>query len=102
MEPVLAGVVLVLCVLAFVRLLLGRSRRQRVDAMLRRAWFKLRVKALTLWRWRRIRRDADQAARDAIARASGRAGRPPGAGPEGEWKGNVYEPKSFKKPRKPH
>ena len=97
MEPVFAGVILLLCVLALLRLMLGRARQQRVDAVLRRGWFRLRVQALTLWRWRRIRRDADQAARDAIARASGKAART-----DGEWKGNVYEPDSFKKPRKPH
>lgn len=97
MEPIVAGVILTLCLFGLVRLLLGRARQQRVDAALRRAWFAVRVKALTLWRWRRIRRDADQAARDAIARASGKPARP-----DGEWKGNVYEAGSFKKPRKPH
>jgi hypothetical protein len=95
MEPVFAGVVFTLCVLALVRLVLPAAWRFRVDAALRRAWYWLRVKALTLWRWPRMRREADRAARDAIERASRRA-------TEGEWKGNVYEPKSFKKPKKPH
>ena len=101
MEPLFAGVVFVLCVLGLVRLLLGPSRQQRVDASLRRSWFGLRVKALTLWRWRRNRRAADQAAREAIARASGRPTRRDTAD-DGEWTGNVYAPKTFKKPRKPH
>jgi hypothetical protein len=97
MEPVFAAVVLVLCVGALLRLVIGPTRRQRLDAALRRAWFQTRVRAVTLWRWRRMRREADQAARDAIARASGRASRA-----SGEWKGKVFEPDAFKKPRKPH
>ena len=46
MEPVFAGVILLLCVLALLRLMLGRARQQRVDAVLRRGWFRLRVQAL--------------------------------------------------------
>lgn len=94
MEPLFAGVVLLMCVLALLRLMIGAGRRQRLDAALRRGWFRLRVKALTLWRWRRVRRDAEQAAREAIERAAGRR--------DGQWDGNVYQPKAFKKPRKPH
>jgi hypothetical protein len=94
MEPLFAGVVLLMCVLALLRLVIGATRRQRLDAALRRGWFRLRVRALTLWRWRSIHRDAKQAAREAIDRAAGRRA--------GEWDGNVYQPKAFKKPRKPH
>ena len=95
MEPVAAGVVLALCVVALVRLALPAAWRYRFDTMLRRAWLALRVKAVTLWRWPRLRRDAARAAGAAIERAPHRA-------TEGERKVNVYEPKSFKKPRKPH
>lgn len=96
MEPILAGVVLLLCAAALLRLAVGARRRARIDALLRRAWLGLRVRALTLWRWRRLKREADQAARDAIRRASGRDAS------AGDWEGNVYRPKSFRKPRKPH
>jgi hypothetical protein len=93
-EATLAGLTLAVCALLLVRLVLPARHRQRVDAAARRGWFRLRVRAVTLWRWRRLRREADEAAREAIERASRRA--------DGEWKGNVYEPKSFRKPRKPH
>ncbi len=96
MEAVTAGVVLLLCVLALIRLMLGGPRRRRLDDWLRRRWFAVRVQALRLWRWRRLRREADEAARRAIAQAAAKAAR------QGEWKGNVYEPDRFKKPRKPH
>lgn len=96
MEAVTAGVVLLLCVLALLRLMLGEPRRRRLDAWLKRQWFATRVQALRLWRWRRLRREADEAARQAIAQAAARAAR------RGEWTGNVCEPDRFKKPRKPH
>ena len=98
-EKVLAGVTLLVCLVLLLRLMLGRPRQQRFDAAARRSWFWIKVKAVTLWRWRSLRREADQAARDAIARASGR---PPRTDEDGEWKGNIYTPKGFRKPRKPH
>ncbi|MFG5407562.1 hypothetical protein ABXN37_04860 [Piscinibacter sakaiensis] len=58
MEAITAGVVLALCLFGLLRLLIGRSRRARLDAALR--------------------------------------------GRDGRWDGNVYAPKSFRKPRKPH
>lgn len=95
MEPLVAGVVFALCVFGLLRLVLPAAWRHRLDTALRRGWVTLRVKAVTLWRWPRMRREADRAAKEAIDRASRR---PTG----GEWKGNVYEPDSFKKPKKPH
>ena len=87
-EPVLAAVVLALCVALLLRLLIGARRRQRFDGALRRAVQWLRRKAGALRHWRASRRAAAQAANDAIRRARGR----------GEWDGNVYTPKSLRKP----
>ena len=98
-EKTLAGITLAVCVVLLIRLMLGRPRQQRFDAAARRLWFQTRVRALSLWRWRSMRRQADEAAREAIARASGRPAR---SSDEGEWKGNVYTPKDFGKPKKPH
>ncbi|GAP34482.1 hypothetical protein [Piscinibacter sakaiensis] len=100
MEAITAGVVLALCLFGLLRLLIGRSRRARLDAALRRGAAGLRWRAWRLWHARRLRREADEAAQAAIRRASGaREGRD---GRDGRWDGNVYAPKSFRKPRKPH
>lgn len=91
-EKFFAGFVLAVCVLLLVRMLLGPLRRERLDAVLRR------------WRapWRRrlqqARRDsaesrAQRAAQEAIARARRAAA-------DGEWDGNVYRPKSFKRKKR--
>lgn len=87
-EKVLAGIVLALCVGLFVRLLVGERRRYRLDAWLQRSAATLAQRARLLWHWRRTRREAQRAADEAIRRARG----------EVERDGNVYRPKSFRKP----
>ncbi len=98
-EAILAAAGLAICLALIVRLVLPQPRQRRFDAAARRAWFAIRTRALAVWRWRRNRSEAERAARDAIDRASGRPGKPKD---DGVWKGNVYESKSFRKPRKPH
>jgi hypothetical protein len=95
-QQVFAGLVLTVCALLLVRLVIGERRRWRFDAAARRLWFTLRRfglavhrKLLLLWHWRSSRRQAAQAAEEAIRRARGA---------EGSWDGNVYKPKSFRKP----
>ena len=91
-ERTFAALVLAACAVLMLRLLMGERRRYRFDAAMRRAALALRRWALTLRHWRASRRAAEQAAKaadDAIARARGR---------DGEWDGNVYKPKSFRKP----
>lgn len=88
-EKLLAGIVLALCVGLFVRMLLPPWRRVRLDAWLGRCRATLRRRALAVWHWRRTRREARRAADEAIRRARG-------AGVERD--GNVYKPKSFRKP----
>lgn len=85
---VLAGVVLASCVFLFVRLLVGARRRDRLDAWLRRVGRALAQRARAAWHWRAARREAQRVADEAIRRARG----------EVERDGNVYRPKSFKKP----
>jgi hypothetical protein len=87
-ERVFAAIVLASCVVLMVRLLIGARRRHRFDAALRRAAHALRNTASSVRRWRSSRRDAEQAAHDAIRRARGRD----------DWDGNVCTPKSFRKP----
>ena len=84
-ERALAALTLAACVLMLMRLMLGARRRQRFDAALRRAASALRGAFVSL----RHRREAARVADEAIERARKR---------RGEWDGNVYRPKSFKKP----
>ena len=83
-ERVMAAVVLVVCVLLLLRLALGARRRARVDAVARRAYQAVRQLIIST----RHRREAMRVADEAIKRARDR----------GSWDGNVYKPKSFRKP----
>jgi hypothetical protein len=96
-EQLLAALTLAVCVVLGVRLCLGPARQQRFDRALRKWSRTLRRGALRLWHWRASRRLARTEAEAVIQRArSGRA-----KGDDGEWTGNVYTPKSFRKPRRP-
>ena len=95
-QQIFAGLVLATCALLLVRLVIGERRRYRFDAAARRAWFMLRRfgsalqrRLLSLWHWRSSRREAAKVAEEAIRRARSA---------EGSWDGNVYKPKSFRKP----
>jgi hypothetical protein len=91
-EKLLAGITFAVCVILFIRLLLGARRQQRFDATVRRAAAACRRSALSAWRWRSSRKEAVRVAEEAIRRARD----------DGNWEGNVYRPKSFRRPRKPH
>ena len=90
MEKVLAALTLAACAVLLARLLMGETRRWRFDAAVRRAWLATQCRFLLMWNWRASKRAAALAAEDAIRRARQKAG--------GEWDGNVYKPKSFRKP----
>ena len=90
-EKILAGIALFVCVALLGRLLLSTHRQLQFDFAVERAWASLRRTTLRLVRWPSARRQAHRETRDAIERARG-----------GEWDGNVYRPKSFRRPKKPH
>ncbi|MBI5255086.1 MAG: hypothetical protein HY855_01195 [Burkholderiales bacterium] len=93
-EKVLGAIGFIVCVLLLVRMALPPRRRQAFDSTARRAWARTVDLAQRLVRWRpSSRRQAARAAEEAIERARRQGG---------EWDGNVYRPKSFKGPRKPH
>ena len=100
-EKVLGAIGFVVCVLLLVRMTLPVRRRQAFDASARRGWAHTRQLGQRLLhagqrvlRWRpSSRRQAARVAEEAIERARRQ---------KGEWDGNVYRPKSFKGPRKPH
>ena len=83
-EKLLAGAVLAVCAVMLLRLCLSARARYRFDHAVRT------VVRLPLWVVHRMR--ASRGAAEAIRRAKAK----------GEWEGNVYTPKSFKRPRKPH
>ncbi len=90
-ERVFAAAALLACLVLMVRLTMGEPRRYRFDSWVRRRWQALRALGHAVWHWRDARRAADaarQAADEAIRRARDR----------GEWDGNVYRPKAFRKP----
>ena len=87
-ERTLAGVTLAICALLLLRLLIGARHRARVDALVRRRAHAAWQSTLSIANWRGRRRAAQRAAEDAIRRAARK----------GEWDGNVYKPKSFRKP----
>ncbi|RRS06257.1 hypothetical protein EIP75_01330 [Aquabacterium soli] len=91
-DKFLAGTIAAICLLLLVRLLVGARRRQRLDRSALGLWHGLRRRVLGLVNSRKHRRSAEQAAQEAIRRARDGV----------ERKGNVYTPKSFNKPRKPH
>jgi hypothetical protein len=91
-EKSLAAVALAVCAVLLVRLLLGARRRHRFDASVTRAWHAGIRWVRGLRRQRVARQNAQRLADEVIRRA--RDGVP--------REGNVYRPKSFRRPRKPH
>jgi hypothetical protein len=90
-EKLFAVVVLAACLVALVRMALRPHQRARMDALGRRVWARCRA---LVQRGRRAPAPAPDPARvaeEAIRRAR-----------EGHWEGNVYKPRSFRRPKKPH
>ena len=94
LEKIVPALIVVACLVALGRLVLGERRRLRLDRAVSRWARAARSRIEGLFTWNADRRRARRAADEAIRRA--RDG--------GEWDGNVYRPKSFKgkKDRKIH
>ena len=92
-EKIFAAMVLGVCALLLVRLMLGERRRYRLDAALRSVAStaqRAARSAQSAWRWGSARRASKKAAIEAIRRARNSA--------SVTREGNVYKPKSFRKP----
>lgn len=100
-ETILASVTLAVCLVLLGRMMLKPRQQQRLDAAVRRAVQACRRSMSSAYRWRSFRKEAARAAEEAIRRARG-PGPHAGGSWEGDREGNVYKPKSFKRPRKPH
>ena len=101
-HTVLAVIGLVVCIALAVHMALPYRLRARADAAVARLVGGLRAQFDRAAGWRRRQRQTRAAALEAervIRRAqeSAQNGRL-----DGEWDGNVYRPKSFEKPKKPH
>jgi hypothetical protein len=89
LEKIFAAAIVVACIAALLRVVLGERRRERLDATVAR-WARVaRARLDRLFTWNSVHRRAHREAEDAIRRARGRAA--------GDWEGNVYRPKSFRK-----
>ncbi|MDR7269118.1 hypothetical protein J2X20_001747 [Pelomonas saccharophila] len=106
LQTVLAATGLVVCIALGVHMALPYRWQARVDAGVAalQSWAQLQFARLTGWRRRQrqtraaaleaervIRRARESALHDARDSRT-----------DGEWDGNVYRPKSFEKPKKPH
>jgi hypothetical protein len=91
MDKALAAMIFVACIVMLARLWMGDQRRYRFDVATRRFGLALKQRVLQAWHWRSSKRAAAQAADDLIRRARQKDA-------QGEWDGNVYKPKSFRKP----
>jgi hypothetical protein len=100
-DKLLAGIALSICVVLLARLVVGQRTRHRLDSFARRCWRMLQKTTQIARRWFATKRHeksttaaATRAAEAAIRQARDRARE------QGTWDGNVYTPKSFRKP--PH
>ncbi|HEY8878719.1 MAG TPA: hypothetical protein VIN03_14220 [Roseateles sp.] len=102
LQTVLAATGLVVCIALGVHMALPYRARARVDAGVARlvGWMQLQMARATGWRRRqRQTRAAALEAERVIRRARESALHD---ARDGSWDGNVYRPKSFEKPKKPH
>jgi hypothetical protein len=90
-ERMLASLALAACLVAMLRLVLKERQRQRLDALFRSAWQPVRRAALKLRRRPAPPPDPARLTEEVIRRAR-----------EGHWEGNVYKPRAFRRPKKPH
>ena len=94
-EKVLPAIGLVVCGVLLVRMTLAPKRQQAFDTTMRNYWYRLKRFSQRVVNWRpSSRKQAARVAEEAIERARRQL--------DTEREGNVYRPKSFKGPRKPH
>ena len=104
LHTLLAATGLVICIALALHMALPYRVQARVDAGVARlgGWLQRQMDRATGWRRRQRQAraaalEAERVIRRARESAQGSEGRV-----DGEWDGNVYRPKTFEKPRKPH
>lgn len=103
LHTVLAAIGLAICIALAVHMALPYRLRARVDGAFSRLGGWLQGQIDRAVGWRRRQRQARFAALEAerVIRRARESAQQNGK-IEGEWDGNVYRPKSFDKPKKPH
>jgi hypothetical protein len=91
-DSILAGLGLAICAALLLRYALPAARRQRLDSSLHRTWASLRSLPRRLGRDRKLKRQAERQADEAINRARRQSKNPAAFDREG----NVYRPDAFK------
>ena len=92
LEKIFAATIVIGCLVLLLRLVVGPRRRARIDVTLARIARRTGAAADAVFAWPGARRRARREAEAAIRRAR----------EAGEWQGNVYRPKSFRKRRDLH
>jgi hypothetical protein len=101
-HTVLAVIGLAICVALAVHMVLPYRWRARVDGRFAAlaAWMQGRIDRAIGWRRRQRQQRAAALEADRVIRRARESAQK--ARPDGEWDGNVYRPKHFDKPKKPH
>ncbi|MFG6465299.1 hypothetical protein [Roseateles sp. BYS87W] len=106
LHTLLASLGLAVCIALAVHMALPYRAQRWVDTQARRAWNTVKQPGVRLAGWWRERRDTRAAAAEAdrvIRRARESALHDArDSRVDGVWEGNVYRPKNFEKPKKPH
>jgi hypothetical protein len=104
LHTVLAAIGLATCIALAVHMALPYRARSAVDAMVARLGAWLHAKFDSAVGWRRRQRQTRAAALEAqrVIRRARESSQTGDGRLDGEWDGNVYRPKSFDKPKKPH
>ena len=92
-EKIFAVIMVAGCLVMLLRLGFGARRRHRFDSEIARWSRRTGARLESIFTWNSQRRRARRVAEAAIRRARESPSTPGG----GEWDGNVYRPKSFKK-----
>lgn len=100
----LAAFGLALCTTLGVHMALPLRAQRRVNAVVQGLLAWARAQLVRLTDWRRHQRQSRVASLEAqrVIRRARESAQHGEARPEGDWDGNVYRPKSFEKPKKPH
>lgn len=86
LEKIIAGLMFAACLVLLLRVFLGERKRARFDAAIARFSARMGRRTDAMFAAPAAKRRARREADEAIHRAK-----------NGEWDGNVYRPKSFKK-----
>lgn len=103
-HTVLAALGLATCIALAVHMALPYRAQARVDAAVARlgAWMQAQMDKATGWRRRQRQTRAAALEAERVIRRARESAQQGDPRLDGEWDGNVYRPKSFDKPKKPH